>query len=147
MSRIRLAFLMFLISASAMAQGTGLAAPASPATTAVASEDLQSLVVLCATRHESDELHIKWAAYLRRHYEPGMDTDALIKEITRQATGYWQIENIKSNMLGSGSRAGTTKTQSEIRAKQNLQDFVYAIPAIEKGLRNTAKAAIAKLKR
>ncbi|MCZ6911761.1 MAG: hypothetical protein O7F72_03045 [Proteobacteria bacterium] len=57
MNRILQVLLMLLVSAGAMAQGTGFALPAEPATT---DSELASIVVLCATRYESDQLHVQW---------------------------------------------------------------------------------------
>lgn len=147
MNRITLVFLMFLVSVGAVAQSTRLAASAKATPVDSVAGDLSGIVVLCATQHESDKLQTEWAAYLRQNYQRGMDTDALISEITRQATGYWQVKNINSNMLGSGGRKGASTTQAEIRAKQQLQEFVRAVPGIERAMRNTAKATIARMKR
>jgi hypothetical protein len=144
MNRILQVLLMLLVSAGAMAQGTGFALPAEPATT---DSELASIVVLCATRHKSDQLHIQWAEYLRKHYGGDTDIDALVKEVTRQATGYWQIRVISANMLGSKSRSGAPTSQAEVKAKQSLHDFIRAVPEIEKALRNTARATVAKLRR
>lgn len=144
MNRILQVLLMLLVSAGAIAQGTGFALPAEPATT---DSELESIVVLCATRHKSDQLHIQWAEYLRNHYGGDTDIDALVKEITRQATGYWQIRVISASMLGSKSRSGAPTSQAEVKAKQSLHDFIRAVPGIEKALRNTARATVAKLRR
>ena len=147
MNRYTPVFLMLLISMGVQAQGTDLATPEKTATVDSVSDELASIVVLCATQHESNKLQNEWAAYLRRNYHRDMDTNALIKEITRQAIGYWQIEYIKANVLGSGSRAGESTTQAEIHAKQKLQEVVRAVPGIERAMRNTAKATVATLKR
>jgi hypothetical protein len=147
MNRCKMMFLILLVSAGAMAQGTSLAVPARQAATGSASDELASIVVLCATQHESGKLHTQWAAYLRKHYNGDMDIDAVVREITRQATGYWQIRVVGAGMLGSKSRSGAPSSQAELRAKQNLHDFIRAVPGIEKALRNTARATVAKLRR
>ncbi|MCZ6911760.1 MAG: hypothetical protein O7F72_03040 [Proteobacteria bacterium] len=54
---------------------------------------------------------------------------------------------ISANMLGSKSRSGAPTSQAEIKAKQSLHDFIRAVPGIEKALRNTARATVAKLRR
>ena len=147
MHRILPVFLMLLVTAGAMAQDTGFALPAEPVAVDSVSDDLQNIVVLCATRHESGQLHTQWAEYLRKHYNGDMDIDALIKEITRQATGYWQVRVIGASMLGSKSRTSAPTSQAEVKAKQSLQDFIRAVPGIEKALRNTARATVAKFRR
>lgn len=147
MNRFILAFLMLLVSMGVQAQGTRLTTPARTVTVDSVSDELAGIVVLCATRHESGQLHAQWADYLRKHYNGDMDIDALIKEITRQATGYWQVRVIGASMLGSKSRTGAPTSQAEVKAKQSLQDFIRAVPGIEKALRNTARATVAKLRR
>ncbi len=146
MNRYILVFLMLLVSMGVQAQDTRLATPAKAATVKDSiSDELASIVALCATQHESDQLHSQWAKYLRKNYDSDMDIDALVREITRQATGYWQVRLISASMLGSKSRSGAPTSQAEIRAKQKLQDFIRAVPGIEKALRNTARATIANM--
>ncbi|MCH9025615.1 MAG: hypothetical protein IIA05_00685 [Proteobacteria bacterium] len=145
MNRFILAFLMLLVSMGVQAQGTRLTTPARTVTVDSVSDELAGIVVLCATRHESGQLHAQWADYLRKHYNGDMDIDALVREITRQATGYWQVRLISASMLGSKSRSGAPTSQAEIRAKQKLQDFVLAAPEIEQALRNTARTTIANM--
>lgn len=142
MSRYTLLFLMLLVSMGLHAQDTRLATPAVEESV---SNELAAIVVLCATRHESDQLHSQWARYLRVNYNGEMDVDALVREITRQATGYWQVRLISASMLGSKSRSGAPTSQAEIRAKQKLQDFVLASSGIKNALRNTARATIANM--
>ena len=145
MNRYPLVFLMLLVSMCVQAQDTRLTTSAKPVAVDSVSDELASIVVLCATRHESGQLHSQWADYLQKHYNDAMDIDALVREITRQATGYWQVRLISASMLGSKSRSGAPISQAEIRAKQKLQDFVRAAPAIEKALRNTARAIVANM--
>ncbi|TDJ11605.1 MAG: hypothetical protein E2O64_03060 [Gammaproteobacteria bacterium] len=146
MNRNTLVFLMLLVSMGVQAQDTQLATPAKTATVEDSvSDELASIVALCATRHESDQLHSQWAKYLRKNYHGDMDIDALVREITRQATGYWQVRLISASMLGSKSRSGAPTSQAEIRAKQKLQDFILATPGIEKALRNTGRATVANM--
>lgn len=145
MNRYTLVFLMLLVSVGVQAQDTRLTTSAQPVAVDSVSDELASIVVLCATRHESGQLHSQWADYLRKHYDGDMDINALVREITRQATGYWQVRLISASMLGSKSRSGAPMSQAEIRARQKLQDFVRAAPEIERALRNTARATVANM--
>lgn len=145
MNRYTLVFLMLLVSMGVPAQDTRLTTSAQPVAVDSVSDELASIVVLCATRHESGQLHSQWADYLRKHYDGDMDINALVREITRQATGYWQVRLISASMLGSKSRSGAPMSQAEIRARQKLQDFVRAAPEIERALRNTARATVANM--
>ncbi len=49
---------------------------------------LQEIVVLCATRPNSAEFQKQWTTYVRKNYRPGVQIDAVIDNVIRQADAY-----------------------------------------------------------
>ena len=47
--------------------------------------ELSPIVVLCATEPNSKKFKKKWKSWLADNYRPGMDVDAIIADVVRQA--------------------------------------------------------------
>jgi hypothetical protein len=83
-----------------------------PVPTGSVAEDLQKIVVLCATRPQTAEFDRAWTAYLEKHYEPGLNVNRLIEEILARAESY----------IGFGDgRRGTRPPAARQRNKTRLQ--------------------------
>jgi len=52
------------------------------------ADDLQRIVVLCATEPRSAEFDRSWRQYLEEYYEPDLDVDGLIEEVLLRAEAY-----------------------------------------------------------
>lgn len=52
------------------------------------TEDLQRIVVLCATQPQSQTFETEWASYVRAHYRRGVDVDALIDNVLQRARAH-----------------------------------------------------------
>ena len=59
-----------------------------PGTTDSTVPELQRIVVLCATAPQSAEFEGQWTAYVRKHYKPGMNVDAVIDGVMQRAAAY-----------------------------------------------------------
>lgn len=59
-----------------------------PGTTESVVPELQGIVVLCATEPQSAEFKKQWSAYVRNNYKPGMNINAVIDDVIRQAGAY-----------------------------------------------------------
>jgi len=101
-----------LISASAVAQQSGSARDRQVAPQAIAvdpastvpvdsvAEDLQKIVVLCATEPSSDEFETEWASYIEKHPVTAENLDALIEDVLERAAVYRaeQSSNSRTNL-------------------------------------------------
>jgi hypothetical protein len=59
---------------------------------------LQEVVVLCATQPESESLKREWSSFLRNHYTPDMNINALIDDVVTRAESFrQQYGQTKSN--------------------------------------------------
>jgi hypothetical protein len=54
------------------------------------AEDLQKIVVLCATSHQSPEFKRVWSAYLKEHKPDRAETAKLIKRVLAEAEQHRQ---------------------------------------------------------
>ena len=97
-----------------------------PATTESVIPELQGIVVLCATEPQSAEFEKQWVAYVRGNYKPGMDINAVIKDVLRRAEEY----NAKKR---GGSKGPATKA---LQPTKDTERMMY----------DTAKAMINNMK-
>lgn len=66
-----------------------------PATVDSVAEDLQKVVVLCATQPQSKTFDRAWVNYLQRHKVAANQVDLLITEIMRRAERHRATHNIR----------------------------------------------------
>jgi hypothetical protein len=92
-----------------------------PGTSDSAIPELSGIVVLCATKPDSAEFKDQWATYVRKHYEPGMDIDAVIDDVLRQADAYRARHRNKSR----SSAAKTIQPNAETR--KNMHSTANAV--------------------
>jgi hypothetical protein len=69
------------------ARGLSATVPADATVDSVA-EDLQKIVVLCATEPSSEEFKMAWASYIESHGVTEAKLDALIDDVTTRAEAY-----------------------------------------------------------
>ena len=105
------------------AERTGITAPDTDAQ-AIDSvvDDLQGIVVLCATQPKSVTFKNAWTTWVRQHYQPGMDIDAVISDVLKRASAY-----------------NSTQRSSTTTPKKSKAD------ATEKMMHDTAMAVIRKI--
>ena len=71
-------------------------------------DDLQGIVVLCATQPQSAEFKNAWTTWVRQHHQPGMDIDAVINDVLKRASAYNSTQR-SSTTKRKKSKAETTK--------------------------------------
>ena len=71
-------------------------------------DDLAGIVVLCATQPQSVEFKNAWTTWVRQHYQPGMDIDAVISDVMQRARAYNNTQR-SSSTTPKKSKAKTTK--------------------------------------
>ena len=74
--------------------------PASTVPVDSVAEDLQKIVVLCATEPSSDEFETEWASYIEKHPVTAENLDALIEDVLERAAVYRaeQSSNSRTNL-------------------------------------------------
>ena len=92
-----------------------------PGTSDSAIPELAGIVVLCATEPDSAEFKNQWAAYVRKHYEPGMDIDAVIDDVLRQADAYRARH--RNTSRSSAARA----VQPNAQTRKNMQSTAKSV--------------------
>jgi len=90
------------------------------------SEDLQRIVVLCATGQYSPELDQAWRQYLRQHSVTDQNLDRLLDDIQQRAAAY------RTAMYVQPAKDGSRQIQT--------------LSAIMKSLHDTAKAVIQNMR-
>lgn len=82
-------------------QGLGTQTPArvkaSPA--AGRADELQKIVVLCATRPDSDEFRHAWSVYVLQYHQPDAVLDRTIDDILARASAYRQSRHAATGKL------------------------------------------------
>lgn len=91
-----------------------------PGTTDSVVPELQGIVVLCATEPKSDEFKKQWAAYVRHNYKPGMNLDAVIKDVLRRADAY------RTHQRSGSKHLPTRSVQSNSATERLMQDIGLA---------------------
>ena len=77
-------------------------------------DELQGIVVLCATKPQSAEFDRAWAGYLQRHYKPGMNVDRLINDVLTRAETHVRF--------GDGRRGARQRTSfNRGRTRQRMR--------------------------
>jgi hypothetical protein len=92
-----------------------------PGTTKSVIPELQKIVVLCATVPQSDEFKNQWSAYVRRHYEPGMNIDVVIYDVIRRANAFL------AGPKQSGQSAARLSVQSNAATRKVMHDTAMSI--------------------
>ena len=128
MRHLTLSLILLLGLTAAFADGHIRAVPAEPVESVI--PELQGVVVLCATKPNSQELADAWTEYLEYHYDDDTDLDQLINTVISRANAHRQKQH---------SRTGT---QTFTRAQRNeTEQFLH--DTAEKSIRHdTAKNAI-----
>jgi hypothetical protein len=83
------------------------------------ADDVQRIVVLCATDADSDELQTQWSAYIEKHEVAEEDLDELIATVIRRA------EALRAERA-DGSAARRVATDSE-NTRKRLHDTAMAV--------------------
>ena len=97
------------------------AEPAAPAGDSVA-EDLQRIVVLCATEPESEAFKTAWVSYVRTHRVTERNLDALIDDVIQRAQAY-RAERSNSRTNRALLIITTTKTMMHDTAKAAINNI------------------------
>jgi hypothetical protein len=100
--------LLFLVTSSLMAQDTKTATITSkePKTVQIDSvvDDLQGIVVLCATEPDSKEFMEQWRAYIRLHKISTTDLGPLIFRVVNDAEAYRGNQRLNRGETPDASR-------------------------------------------
>ena len=113
---MRLLTLIFVIvllppAAEIFAQSTGrtgITAPnTEPSTIDSVVDELNGIVVLCATQPQSVEFKNSWTTWVRQHHQPGMNIDAVIDDVLKRASVYNSTQ--RNTTTRKKPKANTTK--------------------------------------
>lgn len=77
------------------------------------ANDLQRIVVLCATEPASKTFETEWANYVSAHYRRGVDVDALIDDVLRRAEAY-RASHAHTAQRRAPAAADTTRTRTRM---------------------------------
>jgi hypothetical protein len=87
---------------------------------------LQEVVVLCATQPESESLKKEWSSFLRNHYTPDMNINALIDDVVKRADAFQQqYGQTKSNSTESDIDWSRSRTMLLETAKASVKGLRY----------------------
>lgn len=92
-----------------------------PGTSDSVQTDLQKIIVLCATEPQSAEFRKQWAAYVRENYKSGMDIDAVIGDVIRQADAY------RARLRRASANAPARIVQPKSDTRKMMHDTAKAI--------------------
>lgn len=67
------------------------------------ADDLQKVVVLCATKPKSAEFEQAWAAFVEKHYKPSMDINDVINDVLSRADTYRVETHTRTGSLTADS--------------------------------------------
>ena len=86
------------------------------------ADNLQKIVVLCATKPQSAEFDQAWTLYLKEHYKPGLNVDRLINKVLSRAETYVRFGDGRR-----GSRLTTSVDKDKTRRRmRRVADRVIA---------------------
>lgn len=72
-------------------------------------DDLASIVVLCATQPQSAEFKNAWTTWIRQHHQPGMDINAVIKDVFNRAKAYNSTQSASTTKQKKPKKSNTEK--------------------------------------
>lgn len=83
-------------------------------------DELQKIVVLCATKPQSEEFKQAWAAYVEKYHQPDAQLDRAIEDVLARASAYRQSRHSSTGKL-------TWSAADRQRARQIMQDTAMAV--------------------
>ncbi len=84
------------------------------------AQDLQKIVVLCATKPESEDFKRVWAAYVEKYHQPDAKLDRAIEDVLTRASAYRQSRHSSTGQL-------TWTAAERQQARQLMQDTAMAV--------------------